>query len=73
MVLALRAINRPGRRGGPIPPPASYYFIGKDNIFFHTAHWPAELKGAVTQFGEIFSAGRHTRLTCRTMCPPINL
>jgi methionyl-tRNA synthetase len=31
------------------------YFIGKDNIFFHTALWPAELTGAGEQFMEIFA------------------
>jgi methionyl-tRNA synthetase len=31
------------------------YFIGKDNIFFHTALWPAELMGAGTQFMQIFT------------------
>jgi methionyl-tRNA synthetase len=31
------------------------YFIGKDNIFFHTALWPAELMGAGEQFMEIFA------------------
>jgi methionyl-tRNA synthetase len=31
------------------------YFQGKDNIFFHTSMWPAELMGASDAFGEIFS------------------
>jgi methionyl-tRNA synthetase len=31
------------------------YFIGKDNIFFHTAMWPAELMGAGGQFLQIFA------------------
>jgi methionyl-tRNA synthetase len=35
----------------------AFYFIGKDNIFFHAAMWPAQLKGAGTQFIEIFSGG----------------
>ena len=30
------------------------HFIGKDNIFFHAAWWPAELMGAGTQFLRIF-------------------
>lgn len=38
------------------------YFIGKDNIFFHTALWPAELMGVGEQFGEIFG-GKATPLT----------
>jgi len=33
-----------------------YYFQGKDNIFFHTSLWPAELMGVGEKFGEIFSA-----------------
>jgi methionyl-tRNA synthetase len=32
----------------------AFYFIGKDNIFFHTALWPAELMGAGEQFLQIF-------------------
>ena len=32
-----------------------YYFQGKDNIFFHTSLWPAELMGVGEKFGEIFS------------------
>jgi methionyl-tRNA synthetase len=31
------------------------YFIGKDNIFFHAAMWPAELMGAGEQFLEIYA------------------
>ncbi len=38
------------------------YFIGKDNIFFHTALWPAELMGAGTEFMNIF-ADEETPLT----------
>ncbi|HTX92500.1 MAG TPA: methionine--tRNA ligase [Anaerolineales bacterium] len=37
------------------PNAKAFYFIGKDNIFFHTAMWPAELMGAGEQFLEIFS------------------
>jgi methionyl-tRNA synthetase len=33
----------------------AFYFIGKDNIFFHTALWPAELMGAGTAFMKIFA------------------
>ena len=33
----------------------AFYFIGKDNIFFHAAMWPAELMGAGEQFLEFFS------------------
>jgi methionyl-tRNA synthetase len=37
------------------PAARAFYFIGKDNIFFHTALWPAELMGAGEQFLQIFS------------------
>ena len=33
----------------------TYYFIGKDNIFFHAAMWPAQLQGAGKEFVQIFS------------------
>ncbi len=36
------------------PDARAFYFIGKDNIFFHTAMWPAELMGAGEQFMHIF-------------------
>jgi methionyl-tRNA synthetase len=36
------------------PSARAFYFIGKDNIFFHTALWPAELMGAGEQFLQIF-------------------
>ena len=32
----------------------SYYFIGKDNIFFHTLSWPAELMGYARATGETY-------------------
>lgn len=32
-----------------------FYFIGKDNIFFHTSLWPAQLMGAGKQFLKIFA------------------
>ena len=35
----------------------AFYFIGKDNIFFHAAMWPAQLKGAGKEFVEIFTGG----------------
>ncbi len=38
------------------PAAKTFYFIGKDNIFFHAAWWPAQLLGVGTQFTEIFSA-----------------
>ena len=37
------------------PSAHAFYFIGKDNIFFHTAMWPAELMGAGEQFMRIFA------------------
>ncbi len=37
------------------PDAKAFYFIGKDNIFFHTALWPAELMGAGEKFMEIFA------------------
>ena len=44
------------------PKAKQYHFIGKDNIFFHTSLWPAELMGVSEQFTEIF-AGDKTKLT----------
>jgi methionyl-tRNA synthetase len=32
----------------------TFYFIGKDNIFFHATFWPAQLKGAGKEFVKIF-------------------
>jgi methionyl-tRNA synthetase len=37
------------------PKARTYYFIGKDNIFFHAAWWPAQLLGTGKGFQEIFS------------------
>jgi methionyl-tRNA synthetase len=45
------------------PDARALYFIGKDNIFFHTALWPAELMGAGEQFMEIFAEEGDQRLT----------
>jgi len=36
------------------PEAKAFYFIGKDNIFFHTAMWPAQLQGVSTEFLKIF-------------------
>jgi methionyl-tRNA synthetase len=44
------------------PAAKQYYFIGKDNIFFHTSQWPAELMGAGEEFMEIF-CGEPGKLT----------
>lgn len=45
------------------PTTKQYHFIGKDNIFFHTSQWPAELMGAGEQFVEIFSGEKGVPLT----------
>jgi methionyl-tRNA synthetase len=44
------------------PAARQLYFIGKDNIFFHTSLWPAELMGVGGLFGEIFG-GENIALT----------
>jgi len=36
------------------PAARQFYFIGKDNIFFHTSLWPAQLMGAGKEFIQIF-------------------
>ncbi|RPH57271.1 MAG: methionine--tRNA ligase, partial [Chloroflexi bacterium] len=45
------------------PAAKHYHFIGKDNIFFHTSLWPAELMGVGEQFAEIFSGEQGVPLT----------
>jgi methionyl-tRNA synthetase len=45
------------------PSARQYYFIGKDNIFFHTSLWPAELMGVGSQFGKIFCEEEDILLT----------
>ena len=40
-----RATQTPGVSSGEDEPAATYYFIGKDNITFHTILWPAMLMG----------------------------
>jgi methionyl-tRNA synthetase len=40
------------------PQARQFYFIGKDNIFFHTSLWPAQLMGAGEKFAEIFVGER---------------
>jgi methionyl-tRNA synthetase len=37
------------------PKAKQFYFIGKDNIFFHTSLWPAQLMGAGKTFLKIFA------------------
>lgn len=41
----------------------SYYFIGKDNIFFHAVNWPGQLIGAGEWFAKIFNELEDTTLT----------
>lgn len=36
------------------PEAKQFHFIGKDNIFFHTSLWPAELMGVGSAFMELF-------------------
>ncbi|MBN1451019.1 MAG: methionine--tRNA ligase [Anaerolineales bacterium] len=38
------------------PAARQFYFIGKDNIFFHASLWPAQLMGAGKQFLQIFES-----------------
>lgn len=45
------------------PAAKHFHFIGKDNIFFHTSQWPAELMGAGAQFVEFFSGEKGVPLT----------
>lgn len=45
------------------PSVRQFYFIGKDNIFFHTSQWPAELMGAGEQFVEVFAGEKGVPLT----------
>ncbi len=45
------------------PSARQYYFIGKDNIFFHTSLWPAQLMGVGEQFAEIFDGEKGVPLT----------
>ena len=37
------------------PKAKQFHFIGKDNIFFHTSLWPAQLMGAGSQFMQLFA------------------
>jgi methionyl-tRNA synthetase len=37
------------------PDAKQFYFIGKDNIFFHATWWPAQLMGAGNAFMKIFA------------------
>ncbi|NWF64424.1 MAG: methionine--tRNA ligase [Chloroflexi bacterium] len=44
------------------PEAKQYHFIGKDNIFFHTSQWPAELMGAGSAFMEFFAGEQNAPL-----------
>lgn len=44
------------------PDAKQFHFIGKDNIFFHTSLWPAEIIGVGSAFMELF-AGEEIPLT----------
>jgi len=44
------------------PAAKQFHFIGKDNIFFHTSQWPAELMGAGSAFMECFAGEQNAPL-----------
>jgi len=44
------------------PAAKQFHFIGKDNIFFHTSQWPAELMGAGSAFMEFFAGEQNAPL-----------
>ncbi|MCL4274638.1 MAG: methionine--tRNA ligase [Anaerolineales bacterium] len=44
------------------PAAKQFHFIGKDNIFFHTSQWPAELMGADSAFMESFAGEQNAPL-----------
>jgi len=44
------------------PTAKQFHFIGKDNIFFHTSQWPAELMGAGSAFMEFFAGEQNAPL-----------
>ncbi|WP_322509937.1 methionine--tRNA ligase [Anaerolinea sp.] len=44
------------------PESRTIYFIGKDNIFFHAAWWPAQLLGMGETFMEIFAGEKGQKL-----------
>jgi methionyl-tRNA synthetase len=44
------------------PEAKQFHFIGKDNIFFHTSQWPAELMGAGSAFMEFFAGEKDAPL-----------
>ncbi len=44
------------------PEAKQFHFLGKDNIFFHAAQWPAELMGAGSAFMEFFAGEQNAPL-----------
>jgi methionyl-tRNA synthetase len=55
------------------PHAKQFYFIGKDNIFFHAAWWPAQLMGAGAQFLEIFDPSATTHQGEQALTLPYNV
>lgn len=51
----LSAENEAWRGWWTNPKAKQFHFIGKDNIFFHTSLWPAELMGVGSAFMKIFA------------------
>lgn len=45
------------------PSARAFHFIGKDNIFFHAAWWPAQLMGTGAQFMEVYAGESGQPLT----------
>lgn len=44
------------------PDAKTFYFVGKDNIFFHATFWPAQLLGVGEDFVEIFTGEKGKKL-----------
>jgi methionyl-tRNA synthetase len=59
----LQGQNNSWRDWWAAPGARQFYFIGKDNIFFHTSMWPAELMGMGEQFMEIFAEEKGIKLS----------
>jgi methionyl-tRNA synthetase len=60
---AINGVPEAWREWWTNPESRAIYFIGKDNIFFHTSLWPAELMGAGEQFMEFFAEESGLSLT----------
>ena len=61
------ATRSAGASGGTTREALSYYFMGKDNIIFHSQIWPAEL---LAYDGEGDARRRAGRRTASSTCPP---